>query len=245
MWWAFIRNSIGISVFLISACDGRRESSTKIYLASSLIPLEHEIKKLALNSIDMVFLSSSAIAKQIEQGAPCDIAILADKKWRDYLVHKGLVNADTLNIATNSLVLASLVRINAQGNVKEVLDALSPREKLIIADPDFVPLGAYTKEALEELGVYKKLSSQLVRAHSARSASLLLKQRAASLAIIYRSDALGEGIKIVGEIARRHHRPIQYPLVVCKGARRHIASGLRRMIISDDFRKILLAKGFY
>lgn len=232
---------------LMLACERHNRDAANIYLASSLMPLQDDIKELAkdIGPIDLIFLSSSSIARQIEQGAPCEIAILADEKWRDHLVSKGAVITETASMGTNTLVVASLTRIGGLESVRGLLDGLPDSEKLIIADPDFVPLGAYTKEALENLGLYDKFSSRLVRAHSARSAGLLFKQKAANLAVLYRSDAISEGMHLVGEIDKMLHRPIHYPLVICKQARMKAAMQLRKVLLSQEFKKILAAKGFY
>jgi len=42
--------------------------------------------------------------------------------------------------------------------------ALGPQGKLATGDPDSVPVGKYAKTALEKLGVWDKVSGQIVRA---------------------------------------------------------------------------------
>ena len=44
-------------------------------------------------SPSIVYASSAALAKQIEQGAPADIFISADTNWMDYLDNKKLISA--------------------------------------------------------------------------------------------------------------------------------------------------------
>src|SRR5437764_11237014 len=52
------------------------------------------------------YAASSALAKQIEQGAPADIFASADTDWMDYAVGKKNINEPTrVNLLGNSIVL--------------------------------------------------------------------------------------------------------------------------------------------
>src|ERR1041384_6430904 len=52
------------------------------------------------------YAASSALARQMEQGAPADLFISADLDWMDYAVAKNLIKADTrFNLLGNKIVL--------------------------------------------------------------------------------------------------------------------------------------------
>src|SRR5215475_2788364 len=52
------------------------------------------------------YAASSALAKQMESGAPADAFISADLQWMDYVAGKNLIKADTrTNLLGNKLVL--------------------------------------------------------------------------------------------------------------------------------------------
>ena len=54
------------------------------------------------------YAASSALAKQIEQGAPADIFMSADLDWMKYLADKNLIKADTeTRLLGNSIVLVA------------------------------------------------------------------------------------------------------------------------------------------
>lgn len=284
MWWASIKNSFLIALLVSAlACQRSAPPAARLYLASSLMPLADDIERMAKDKlpIDLIFLSSSVIAKQIEQGAPCEAAILADDRWRDHLLASGFVTDQVRVVASNTLVLAGLAK--AERPQDQIGSALSsPRSgidldsglrgndnlifgsdnlisvngitarlrqvdtahKLIIADPDFVPLGAYTKEVLLKLGLYEKLAPYFLLTHSARQASLLLEQGAAPLAILYRTEAINDKIHVLAFIDASLHRPIEYPLLVCKKAQRDRVNAVETIIFSQSFKEALAAKGF-
>src|SRR5690606_31687012 len=128
--------------FLLSSCTRSQENRPAIlYLASSLLPLKSSIETLSQVPIELKFLSSSAIAQQVSQGAPCDGVVLADDEWQQFLSDKNLVGSEVKIIATNSLVLAGRTKLK---NSLLTLQSLAlSGQKIILADPNYVPLGRY------------------------------------------------------------------------------------------------------
>ena len=56
--------------------------------------------------VTVSYAASSALAKQVEQGAPADIFISADLRWMDYVGERKLIKPDTrVNLLGNKLVL--------------------------------------------------------------------------------------------------------------------------------------------
>ncbi|MEE4219057.1 MAG: molybdate ABC transporter substrate-binding protein, partial [Xanthomonadales bacterium] len=63
------------------------------------------------------FASSSTLAKQIENGAPADIFISANKKWMDYLEEKGMIEKGArFDLLSNRIVLI----VPADSAVKDI-----------------------------------------------------------------------------------------------------------------------------
>ncbi|HXW59978.1 MAG TPA: molybdate ABC transporter substrate-binding protein [Myxococcota bacterium] len=239
MWWALIKSS-ALVIFL--ACNNKSSSSLNLYLAGSLLPLKDALLKASSNPLNLNFQSSSVIAQQIVAGAPCDAAIVADEAFKEYLIKKEAVLDQGRIVAYNALIVASQKKPASFKNAAEFFTELGER-KLIIADPAFVPLGSYSKEALINLGVYRRLQKNLVMAHSAQNAAMLLNSGIAPYAILYASD-VSENIHRVLAIDLKLHKPIVYPFLRCKIANKDKAEAIYALFNSPVVQQALKDKGF-
>jgi molybdate transport system substrate-binding protein len=169
------------------------------------------------------FAASSALARQIEQGAPADLFMSADEPWMDYLAERNLiVTATRISPLGNALVLVapagSPLRDVALGRTTD-LAALLGQGRLATGDPAHVPVGRYAQQALEWMGQWRAISPRLARADNVRSALLLVERGEAPLGIVYSTDALAsQGVKVVGTFPADSHPPVTYPFAVTRRA---------------------------
>ncbi len=119
------------------------------------------------------YAASSALAKQIEQGAPAQMFISADLDWMDYVAKKNLIKPDTRsNLLGNRIVLiapkdkAQPIEIKPGFDLAKVLG----EGRLAMANVEAVPAGKYGKAALEKLGVWASVSSKVAQAENVRAA---------------------------------------------------------------------------
>jgi molybdate transport system substrate-binding protein len=163
--------------------------------------------------------ASSVLAKQIEAGAPADVFFSADLEWMDYLEQRKLLKPGSRHaVVGNRLVLIapadSAVAMKLQPGV-DFGPALGPQGKLATGDPDSVPVGKYAKTALQKLGVWDKVSGQIVRAENVRAALAFVARGEVSLGIVYETDALAEKkVRIVAVFPENTHPPITYPIAL-------------------------------
>jgi molybdate transport system substrate-binding protein len=164
------------------------------------------------------YAASSALARQIEAGAPADLFISADLDWMGYLDRKGLVRAGTRkDLLGNAIVLiaprdsaASL----AIGPGMSLTSALGDG-RLAMANVDSVPAGKYGKAALEKLGAWEGVKNRVAQAENVRAALLLVSRGEAPLGLVYATDAAADpGVKIVGKLPADSHPPIVYPAAI-------------------------------
>jgi molybdate transport system substrate-binding protein len=160
----------------------------------------------------IAFAASSALARQIEAGAPADLFISADEDWMNDIAAKGAVLPGTrVTFLYNDLVLiapaASKVKL-AIGRNFPLARALG-NGRLAMADPAAVPAGKYGKEALTKLGVWPAVQGKVVRAENVRAALKLVELGEAPLGIVYTTDALADKrVRIVGTFPAASHAPI-------------------------------------
>jgi molybdate transport system substrate-binding protein len=169
------------------------------------------------------FAASSALARQIENGAPADIFFSADLEWMDYLQSRNLIQRDTRrDVLGNRLVLIapsdSPVKLKIEPHF--ALAAALGKGRLATGDPDSVPVGRYAREALTTLGVWSGVEDHLVRADSVRSALAFVDRGEAQLGIVYETDALiDKRVRVVDVFPASSHLPIKYPAALTTGAK--------------------------
>jgi molybdate transport system substrate-binding protein len=169
------------------------------------------------------FAASSALARQIENGAPADVFFSADLDWMDYLQTRNLIQRDSRrDVLGNRLVLIapadSTVKLSIAPHF--ALAGALGKGRLATGDPESVPVGRYAQQALTSLGVWNEVSDRLVRADSVRSALAFVDRGEAPLGIVYETDALiDKQVRVVDVFPATSHMPIVYPVALTNSAR--------------------------
>lgn len=168
------------------------------------------------------FAATSALAKQIEQGAEADIFISADQAWMDYLAERNLIAPGSrFDLLSNQLVLIAPrgSALTATIGPGFPLSNLLGDGRLAIAGVDAVPAGKYGKAALESLGVWGEVKDKLAQAENVRAALRLVSRGEAPLGIVYASDAKADpNVTVLGTFPESSHPPIVYPAATLKAA---------------------------
>lgn len=194
------------------------------------------------------YAASSALARQIEQGAPAQVFISADLNWMDYLARRNLVQPKTRsNLLSNRLVLiapkvkARPVEIKQGFNLAKILGD----GRLSMANVDAVPAGKYGKAALEKLGVWDSVSASIAQAENVRAALLLVSRGEAPAGIVYQTDATSDpNVKIIGTFPEETHPRIVYPVALTAGANHPDAAAFLGYLRSAKAKPMFQAEGF-
>ncbi len=216
------------AVAAIPQLAAAEEKSIVVFAAASM--------KNALDDVDAAFTkktgikvlasyaASSALMKQIEQGAPADVYVSADLQWMDYGSQKKLVKDDTrFNLLGNRLVLVA-PKDSKIGDVSIGpgfdLAKLAGDGRIATGDVRAVPVGLYAKAALEKLGVWASVEAKMAMADNVRAALVLVARGEAPLGIVYATDAKVEpGVKIIAVFPEDSHPPIVYPVALTADAK--------------------------
>jgi molybdate transport system substrate-binding protein len=177
------------------------------------------------------YAASSALAKQIEQGAPADIFASADTDWMDYATAKKSINEPTrVNLLGNTIVLIA----PKDSRIDKVaigpgfdLAKLAGDGKIATGDVKAVPVGKYAKAALEKLGAWSAAEPKFAMAESVRAALTLVSRSEAALGIVYSTDAkVDPSVRIVGTFPENSHPAIIYPVAATATAKSEAADYL-------------------
>jgi molybdate transport system substrate-binding protein len=194
------------------------------------------------------YAASSALAKQIEQGAPADVFVSADLDWMKYLSDRKLTRKDTeLKLLGNRIVLVAPKDSAAQATIAPNFDlaGLVGNGKLAMADVKAVPAGKYGKAALEKLGVWSSVEDKVAQAENVRAALKLVSTGEAALGIVYATDAVAEpGVKVIGTFPEDTHPAIVYPIALTAEAKNPDAADFLRYVQSAKAKGLFEAQGF-
>ena len=223
------RSVLLLAASLVCAAAPAAERALTVFAAASLTDVLEEVGKgytaATGRPVRFSFAASSALARQIESGAPADVFVSADQQWMDYLQQRHLLAVATRrNVVANSLVLvapaASTLTLRIAPGFR-LADALGARGRLSVADPETVPAGRYAKASLTALGVWKSVESRLVPADNVRTALNFVARGETPLGIVYGTDARAESaVRVIDTFPAGTHEPITYPAAATKNASR-------------------------
>jgi molybdate transport system substrate-binding protein len=175
------------------------------------------------------FAASSALARQIEQGAPADIFMSADEPWMDYVQERNLIVAAT-RVAPLGNVLVLIAPANSAARVSlargtDLARLLGPRDRIATGDPSNVPVGRYAQAALTWMGQWEAINPRLARTDNVRAALLLVERGEAPFGIVYETDArASQGVRTVASFPAESHPPISYPFAITRRAEGNAAA---------------------
>jgi molybdate transport system substrate-binding protein len=194
------------------------------------------------------FAASSALAKQIEQGAPADIFVSADEDWMDYLATRKLIKPETrFDLVGNKLVLIAPKDSKLTATIASgfPLASLLGGGHLAMADTASVPAGKYAKAALEKLGVWDGVMDRIAQAENVRAALALVSRGEAPLGIVYATDAKADPkVKVLDTFPESTHAPIIYPIAVTASSTNKEAPAFLAYLKTATAQSVFEAQGF-
>lgn len=217
-------------------------------LKNALDAVNAEWQKEAGKETTVSYAASSALAKQIEAGAPADVFISADLAWMDYVAEKNLIKDDTRsNLLGNHIVLVTGKQDAAPVDIKHGFDlkGLLGGEKLAMGAVDSVPAGKYGKAALEKLGVWSSVEKNVAGAENVRAALLLVSRGEAPYGIVYKTDAgADKDVTVVGTFPEDSHPPIVYPIAITAESKNPDAAAYVEFVKSAEAAALFEPQGF-
>lgn len=218
-------------------------------LKTALDPIARRYKELNGETVTFSFAGSSALARQIDAGAPADVFISANLDWMAYLEQQGMIDTGSTRVVlTNELVL--IAAPDWQGDLSPapgfgLAAALGDDGRLAMALVDAVPAGQYGKQALQTLGVWDAVAPRVAQADNVRAALRLVSLGEAPLGIVYATDAISDPtVRILGSFPADSHAPVTYPAAAVIGDKTEQAADFLAFLGSPDAISIFCSQGF-
>lgn len=196
--------------------------------------------------LETAFAGSSALARQIRDGAPADVFLSASPEWVDFLRDENALAGEPIVLARNRLVCI----VPAESPLADATDAASlaarigPKGRIAIADPG-VPAGEYARAALRTLGLLEGLERRLVGQQDVRGVLHAVERGELDAGFVYATDAAIASVAIAFAFDPSTHPPIEYLAVALRGAtNRAGAARFLDFLASDAARRILVDAGF-
>jgi molybdate transport system substrate-binding protein len=186
------------------------------------------------------FAGSSALATQINQGAPADIFASAAPATMKAVTDAGNGDGTATIFVKNQLVIA--VPTGNPKNIMGLADLTGPGVKVALC-AEQVPCGAAAKKALDAAGV--KLTPVTLE-QDVKQALSKVKLGEVDAALVYRTDAKAASADVAGiEFPESAGAINEYPIVLLKNApNRAAAQAFLAYVLSDQGRAVLSAAGF-
>ncbi|MGH9118972.1 MAG: molybdate ABC transporter substrate-binding protein [Acidimicrobiales bacterium] len=219
--------------------------TVQVFAAASLTDAFTEIGDAFIEAnpdvtVEFNFAASSALATQIQEGAPVDVFASADENNMQKVVDTGEVTADPEIFVTNTLEIA--VPAGNPGGVDDLDDFANP-DLLIGLCAEEVPCGRFGREVLANAGVTPSIDT-----NEPDVRSLLTKVEAGELdaGIVYQTDVQSAGHTVEGiEIPTDVNVVATYPIAPIAVTENHeAAEAFIEFLQSGEGQEILASYGF-
>ena len=240
------------AMLVLSAPAWSQEDIT-VFAASSLQnaleDVARQYQQKAGRNVRFSFAASSALARQIEQGAPAAIFFSADEQWMDYLAQRKLIAPDTRKaLLGNRLVLVVPSPSRVTVDLKPGFDMkalLGADGRWVTGDPAGVPVGRYAQEALTKLGVWDFAQTRMVRAENVRVALAFVERAEAVAGVVYETDAaISPKVRVAGVFPADSYTPVSYPAAIVAGKDSAEARSFLRFLESPEANATFRKYGF-
>ena len=189
------------------------------------------------------FAGSDQLALQIRQGAPADVYAAASPKYPQLLYHDGLVSKP-VTFAKNKLIV--LVPRSNPAQIASVYDLRRSGVNVVMGDRS-VPIGAYTRQLLDTLGITDDVMRNVVSQETdVKSIVSKVALGEADAGLVYATDA-----RPVASQTRTVQLPgwaqpsIRYQIaVVASSSHKAGARAFIRKVTSTRGRRLLRLAGF-
>ncbi len=191
------------------------------------------------------FGASDVVLRQIIEGAPADVFASADQKAMDQAAGAEAIDPATrVNFVRNEIVL--VVPADNPRHIGSLKDLEKPGVKRIaLGNPDSVPVGRYTRVALEKAGAWDAVQSREILGQNVRQVLSYVERGEVDAGFVFATDAavMRDKVKVVQTVDTPE--PVVYPIaLVRRDGLAPEAAGFLKYVVSPDGQAVLAQYGF-
>ncbi len=242
-----------IMVMFLIACgpSGTPKATIRIFAAAGARAAVEEIcaqfDPQNRYNIELNFASTGLLARQLSNGVTGDIFISANKQWIDYLLEKKKISDKSIRVlATNTLVVitkkdnpVSPPQFNRDYDIAQCL-----KGKIAVGNPDYVPVGKYTKMVFDSLKWLPMIEEKMVLAKDVSSVLHYVELGECDWGIVYYTEAIQSSkVEIIAEVPPQLHPPIHFYMAQIEN-NSLAGKELSRSFTEQSGKAILIRKGF-
>ncbi len=215
-------------------------------LKTALDEIALQYQEQSTHSIHISYAGSSALARQIQYGAPAELFISANSAWMDTLEQSGLIEERSrVDLLRNRLALVGSVTAPEPFDITTDLKTELGTERLALALVDAVPAGIYAKAALQSLGMWDSIKTQIAQTDNVRAALRLVAIGEAPLGIVYNTDHRADDqVKVLYLFTESSHPPILYPAASISDQATDAGRAFLQYLQGPDSTAVFQAHGF-
>jgi molybdate transport system substrate-binding protein len=246
MWYRHLTGTLLAAALFAFVASGaatagstRAQAGVTVYAAASLTDVFPAIDKSNTYS----FAGSNALATQIVNGAPADVFASANTTIPAQLFAQGVVEKPVV-FTRNTLVIV-VPKSNPAG-IKSIYDLAKPGVKIDVAN-SAVPVGSYTLQVLDQMGLRAAVSANFVSQETdVRTVLSKVQLGQADAGFVYATDArtVPDGVTVVKVPAWAQPKIAYSMAIVARSSNKSAAQAFIDEVLAKSGQATMLRYGF-
>lgn len=239
-----------LAVAVIAASGSAFAAEVTVSAAASLT---NAFKEIAENfeaanpehKVLLNFAGSGELLQQIAKGAPVDVFASADQETMDKAQAQGLLNdGSRKDFVQNTLVV--ITPSNSKLELKALTDLQQDAlQRLAISNPESVPVGRYSKQALVTSNLWDALADKMINTQNVRQSLDYVARDEVDAGFVYATDAAIMADKVKVQFTVPLETVVSYPIAVTKeGAAKELSQQFIDYTFNEESQAVLAKFGF-
>lgn len=243
-----IKSALAIAVLAASS-----QAMAAEITVSAAASLTNAFKEIADNfeaefpehTIELNFAGSGALLQQIAKGAPVDVFASADQVTMDKAEEQALLaKGSRKDFVQNTVVVitptSSDLTLESMADLQQ-----TSLQRLAVSNPDSVPVGRYSKQALVAHDLWEPLSEVIINTQNVRQSLDYVARDEVDAGFVYATDATIMDDKVKVQFTVPLETVVSYPIAItADGAANELSQQFVDYTFSDASQAVLNKYGF-